>query len=110
MQLIECVPNFSEGQDKNKINHIIEEISFYKEINLVDVDSGFDTNRTVITFIGEPELVINAAYKAIKKASEIIDMKVHKGTHPRMGATDVCPIIPIKNKGLLVPFFYIPAT
>ena len=69
MQLIECVPNFSEGQDKNKINQIIEEISFYKEINLVDVDSGFDTNRTVITFIGNPADVIEGAFQLIKLAS-----------------------------------------
>ena len=97
MKLIECVPNFSEGNDKSIIDAIINSIQSIDGINLLDVDSGKDTNRTVVTFVGEPHNVIEAAFQGIKKASELIDMTKHKGEHPRMGATDVSPLIPIKN-------------
>ncbi len=96
-QLIECVPNISEGSDKNKINAIANEVKKIEGVKLLDVDPGKATNRTVITFVGEPENVIRAAFNLIKKASELIDMSKHKGEHPRMGATDVCPLIPISN-------------
>jgi glutamate formiminotransferase/formiminotetrahydrofolate cyclodeaminase len=95
--LIECVPNFSEGRDMNIIKQITDEIESVEGVKLLDVDPGKATNRTVVTFVGEPEPVINAAFLAIKKASELIDMSRHKGEHPRMGATDVCPLIPIAN-------------
>jgi glutamate formiminotransferase/formiminotetrahydrofolate cyclodeaminase len=96
-QLIECVPNFSEGRDMNIIKQITDEIESVDGVKLLDVDPGRATNRTVVTFVGEPEPVIEAAYLAIKKASEIIDMSKQTGEHPRMGATDVCPLIPIAN-------------
>lgn len=96
-KLIECVPNFSEGRNNKIIEEIVNEIKYVEGIKLLDVDSGKATNRTVVTFVGEPELVIEAAYLAIKKASELIDMSKHVGEHPRMGATDVCPLIPISN-------------
>ncbi|HHS95816.1 MAG TPA: glutamate formimidoyltransferase [Phaeodactylibacter sp.] len=96
-QLIECVPNFSEGRDMSIIRQITDEIESVEGVKLLDVDPGKATNRTVVTFVGEPEPVIEAAYLAIKKASEVIDMSKHKGEHPRMGATDVCPLIPIAN-------------
>ncbi len=96
-QLIECVPNFSEGRDMTIIKQITDQIESVEGVKLLDVDPGKATNRTVVTFVGEPEPVINAAFLAIKKASEIIDMSKHKGEHPRMGATDVCPLIPIAN-------------
>lgn len=96
-QLIECVPNFSEGQDMSIIKQITDEIEKVDGIKLLDVDPGKATNRTVVTFVGEPKQVIEAAFQAIKKASEVIDMSKHKGEHPRMGATDVCPLIPISN-------------
>ena len=96
-QLIECVPNFSEGQDMSIIRQITDQIESVEGVKLLDVDPGKATNRTVVTFVGEPEVVIQAAFLAIKKASEIIDMSKHKGEHPRMGATDVCPLIPISN-------------
>src|SRR3954467_1447102 len=94
-QLIECVPNFSEGVDLNIIKQITNEIESVEGIKLLNVDPGKATNRTVVTFVGNPEAVINAAFLAIKKAGELIDMSKHKGEHPRMGATDVCPLIPI---------------
>ena len=94
-QLIECVPNFSEGHDLNIIKQITNEIESVEGVKLLNVDQGKATNRTVVTFVGNPEAVIEAAFKAIKKASELIDMSKHKGEHPRMGATDVCPLIPI---------------
>ena len=97
MKLIECVPNISEGKNQEIINQIIEPIKKISGVHLLDVDPGADTNRTVITFIGEPERVIEAAYAIIKKASSLIDMSKHKGEHPRMGATDVCPLIPVAN-------------
>lgn len=96
-QLIECVPNFSEGRDMSIIKQITDEIESVEGVKLLDVDPGKATNRTVVTFVGEPEPVVNAAFLAIKKAAEVIDMSKHKGEHPRMGATDVCPLIPIAN-------------
>ena len=97
MKLVECVPNFSEGINLEVIKKITNEIENVSKVRLLDVDPGKDTNRTVVTFVGPPEDVIDAAFNAIKKASELIDMSKHKGEHPRMGATDVCPIIPISN-------------
>ncbi len=96
-QLIECVPNFSEGRDLNVIRQITDEIESVEGVKLLDVDPGKATNRTVVTFVGEPEPVVQAAFLAIKKAAELIDMRKHKGEHPRMGATDVCPLVPIAN-------------
>ncbi|MBL0184050.1 MAG: glutamate formimidoyltransferase [Chitinophagaceae bacterium] len=96
-QLIECVPNFSEGNDLNLIKQITNEIESVEGVRLLNVDPGKATNRTVVTMVGEPAAVIEAAYLAIKKAGELIDMSKHKGEHPRMGATDVCPLIPIAN-------------
>ncbi|MBL7829726.1 MAG: glutamate formimidoyltransferase, partial [Saprospiraceae bacterium] len=96
-QIIECVPNFSEGVNMEIIEKITTEISSVEGVKLLDVDPGKATNRTVVTMVGEPSKVIEAAFKAIKKASELIDMSKHKGEHPRMGATDVCPLIPISG-------------
>lgn len=96
-QLIECVPNFSEGRDKDIINAITSEIEKGGEVKLLDVDPGEATNRTVVTFVGEPHAVIEAALRGMKKAAELIDMRNHHGAHPRMGATDVCPLIPVSN-------------
>lgn len=96
-QLIECVPNFSEGIDLTIIKQITNEIETVEGVRLLNVDPGKATNRTVVTFVGTPQAVINAAFLAIKKAGELIDMSKHKGEHPRMGATDVCPLIPIAN-------------
>jgi len=96
-QIIECVPNFSEGHDLQIIKQITDVIESVDGVKLLDVDPGKDTNRTVVTFVGEPNAVVEAAYLAIKKASEIIDMSKHKGEHPRMGATDVCPLIPVSG-------------
>ena len=96
-QLIECVPNFSEGNDLNIIKQITSEIESVEGVRLLNVDPGKATNRTVVTMVGEPTKVIEAAFNAIKKAGELIDMSKHKGEHPRMGATDVCPLIPIAN-------------
>ena len=97
MQLIECVPNISEGRDAEVIKQITDVIELSEGVRLLDVDPGKATNRTVITFVGEPKAVIDAAFKLIKKASELIDMSKHTGEHPRMGATDVCPLVPIAN-------------
>ncbi len=96
-QIIECVPNFSEGRDMSIIKQITDVIESIDGIKLLDVDPGAATNRTVVTFVGTPNEVIEAAFLAVKKASEIIDMNKHKGAHPRFGATDVCPLIPISN-------------
>jgi glutamate formiminotransferase/formiminotetrahydrofolate cyclodeaminase len=96
-KLIECVPNFSEGRDLNIIRQITDEVESVEGVRLLNVDPGKATNRTVVTFVGEPEEVIEAAFLAIKKAGELIDMSKHTGEHPRMGATDVCPLIPISN-------------
>lgn len=95
--LIECVPNFSEGRDLKVIEQITDQIKSVPSARLLDVDPGAATNRTVVTFAGPPEAVVEAAFLAIKKASEVIDMRKHQGEHPRMGATDVCPLIPIAN-------------
>ncbi len=95
--IIECVPNFSEGVDLNIIKQIIDQVETVEGVRLLNVDPGKATNRTVVTFVGNPEAVIEAAFLAIKKAGELIDMSKHKGEHPRMGATDVCPLIPIAN-------------
>jgi glutamate formiminotransferase/formiminotetrahydrofolate cyclodeaminase len=96
-QLIECVPNFSEGNDMNVIKQITDQIETVDGVRLIDVDPGKATNRTVVTFVGTPEEAINAAFLAIKKAAELIDMSKHKGAHPRFGATDVCPLVPVSN-------------
>ncbi len=97
MQLIECVPNFSEGVNPDIIRQITKQIESVKGVKLLNVDQGKNANRTVVTFAGAPEPVINAAFLAIKKAGELIDMSKHRGEHPRMGATDVCPLIPLSN-------------
>jgi glutamate formiminotransferase/formiminotetrahydrofolate cyclodeaminase len=96
-QIIECVPNFSEGNDRSIIKQITDEIEAVEGARLLNMDPGKATNRTVVTFVGSPEAVIEAAFRAIKKAGELIDMSKHKGEHPRMGATDVCPLIPVAN-------------
>ena len=96
-QLIECVPNFSEGRDMSAIKQITDAIEAVEGVKLLDVDPGKATHRTVVTFVGEPAAVIEAAFQAIKTACEVIDMSKHTGEHPRMGATDVCPLIPIAN-------------
>src|SRR5216110_1281445 len=96
-KLIECVPNFSEGRDQNVIRQITDMIESVDGVSLLDVDPGASTNRTVVTFVGGPDAAVEAAFRAIKKASELIDMHKHKGAHPRMGATDVCPFIPVSN-------------
>ena len=97
MKIIECVPNFSEGRDMILINKITDAIESVSSVTLLDVDPGFDTNRTVVTIVGDPDSVIEAAFSGIKKASEIIDMRKHSGAHARMGATDVCPFVPISD-------------
>lgn len=96
-QLIECVPNFSEGNDPAIIRQITDAIESVDGIKLLNVDPGKATNRTVVTFVGEPEQVVEAAFRGIRKAAELIDMSRHKGEHPRMGATDVCPLIPVSD-------------
>lgn len=97
IQLIECVPNFSEGRDMDIIKQITDEIESVDDVKLLDVDPGKATNRTVVTFVGQPDAVVQAAFLAIKKAAELIDMREHEGEHPRMGATDVCPLVPVSN-------------
>ena len=97
MKLIECVPNFSEGMNNEVISSIARSIEDVEGISLLDVDPGRDTNRTVVTFVGPPDAVKEAAFQSIKIASELIDMSKHKGAHPRMGATDVFPLIPISG-------------
>lgn len=96
-RLLECVPNISEGRDKNKIKAVTDVVETVEGVQLLDVDPGASTNRTVITFAGEPEAVIEAAFRVIKKAAEVIDMSKHSGAHPRFGATDVCPLVPISG-------------
>jgi len=96
-QLIECVPNFSEGRDPAVIRQITDQIETVEGVKLLDVDPGQATNRTVVTFVGPPEPVLEAAVRAVRKASELIDMRKHKGAHPRFGATDVCPLVPVAN-------------
>jgi len=97
MALIECVPNFSEGRDPGIIRQITDEIGRVEGVHLLNTDPGRSTNRTVVTFAGEPEPVIEAAFRAIAKAAQLIDMRHHRGAHPRMGATDVCPLVPISG-------------
>ncbi len=96
-KLIECVPNFSEGRDLDTIRQITDAIESIEGVSLLDVDPGASTNRTVVTFVGNPDAAVEAAFRGIKKAAELIDMRKHKGAHPRMGATDVCPFIPVSN-------------
>ena len=96
-RIIECVPNFSEGRNMETIKQITDAIESVKGVKLLDVDPGEATNRTVVTFVGEPEAVMNAAVASIKRATELIDMRLHKGAHPRMGACDVCPLIPVSG-------------
>jgi glutamate formiminotransferase/formiminotetrahydrofolate cyclodeaminase len=97
MKLVECVPNFSEGRDLEKIKVITKEIESISQVTLLDVDPGESTNRTVVTFIGTPEGVKEAAFRAIKKAAEVLDMSKHQGAHSRIGATDVCPFVPVSG-------------
>jgi glutamate formiminotransferase/formiminotetrahydrofolate cyclodeaminase len=97
MKLVECVPNFSEGRDMEKIRAITQEIERTPEVKLLDIDPGESTNRTVVTFIGSPEGAEEAAFRAIRKAAELIDMRQHKGAHSRIGATDVCPFVPVSG-------------
>lgn len=94
-RLIECVPNFSEGRDLTVIKHITDQIESVEGVKLLDVDPGQATHRTVVTFVGPPDAVVEAAVRAVRKAAELIDMRKHKGAHPRMGATDVCPLVPV---------------
>src|SRR5437764_8635294 len=96
-KLIECVPNFSEGRDLDVIRQITAAIESADGVSLLDVDPGASTNRTVVTFVGSPDAAVEAAFRSIQKAAELIDMRKHKGAHPRMGATDVCPFVPIDN-------------
>ncbi len=95
--LVECVPNFSEGRDEATIAQITAEIGTVDGVKLLDVDPGKATHRTVVTFVGVPDAVVDAAFRAVKKAAELIDMSQHRGEHPRMGATDVCPLVPVAN-------------
>lgn len=97
MALVECVPNFSEGRDRAKIKAITDAIEAVSGAKLLDVDPGADTNRTVVTFVGAPDVCVQAAFAAIAKAAEVIDMRTHSGAHPRMGATDVCPFVPVQG-------------
>ncbi len=94
-QIIECVPNFSEGRDMEIIRQITDQVKSVEGVKLLDVDPGKATHRTVVTFVGEPNQVIEAAFLAVKKAADIIDMSKHTGEHPRFGATDVCPLVPV---------------
>lgn len=94
-RIIECVPNFSEGRDMEVIRQITDAIEAVEGVKLLDVDPGKATNRTVVTFVGEPEAVVEAAFQGVKRASELIDMRYHHGEHPRIGATDVCPLVPV---------------
>ncbi len=96
-KVIECVPNFSEGRDLEIIRQITAAIESVEGVSLLNVDPGASTNRTVVTFAGSPEAAVEAAFRGIQKAAELIDMRKHKGAHPRMGATDVCPFIPVSN-------------
>lgn len=96
-KVIECVPNFSEGRDLSIIKQITDEVEKVDGVKLLDVDPGATTNRTVVTFVGTPDAVVEAAFQAVKKAQELIDMRRHKGDHPRFGATDVCPLVPISG-------------
>ncbi len=94
-RVVECVPNFSEGRDPGRIRTITDAIEAVKGVSLLDVDPGADTHRTVVTFVGDPEAAVEAAFQAVKTAAQVLDMSTHHGAHPRMGATDVCPFIPV---------------
>jgi len=96
-RIVECVPNFSEGRDMAKIKVITDAIEAVAGIRLLDVDPGADTNRTVVTFVGGPDQVVEAAFQAVKTAAQVLDMASHHGAHPRMGATDVCPFVPVEG-------------
>lgn len=96
-QIVECVPNFSEGRDMNIIRQITDAVESVKGVKLLDVDPGEATNRTVVTFVGEPDDVVEAAFRAVGKAGQLIDMRQHHGAHPRIGATDVLPIVPVSG-------------
>ena len=96
-RIVECVPNFSEGRDKRVIGEITAAIESVEGVKLLDVDPGEATHRTVVTFVGEPEAVVEAAFRGVKRAAELIDMRRHHGAHPRMGATDVLPLIPVSG-------------
>ena len=96
-QILECVPNISEGRDEKKIKIIADTVKSVPGVKLLNIDPGKTTNRTVFTFVGEPENVIQAAFLLIKKTQSLVDMSKHKGEHPRMGATDVCPLVRISN-------------
>lgn len=96
-KIVECVPNFSEGRDRAKIQAIADAVEAVAGVSLMHVDRGADANRTVMTFVGSPEAVAEAAFRAVAKAAELIDMRCHHGMHPRLGATDVCPFVPIQN-------------
>lgn len=97
MKLVECVPNFSEGRDAEIIRQITDAIKSADGVSLLDVDPGGSTNRTVVTFVGSPEAAVEGAFRGIQKAAELIDLRKHTGAHPRMGATDVCPFIPVSE-------------
>ena len=96
-KIVECVPNFSEGRNKEVIRQITDVIAQHEGVKLLDVSPGEATNRTVVTFAGDPEAVVEAAFQAVKKAAELIDMRQHHGAHPRMGATDVLPLVPVSG-------------
>ena len=96
-RIVECVPNFSEGRNDAVIKEITDSIQTVSGVRLLDVDPGRDTNRTVVTFVGEPDDVVEAAFRAVKRACEVIDMRDHHGAHPRFGATDVCPFVPVSG-------------
>ncbi len=96
-RIVECVPNFSEGRDEALIRQITDAVESVSGVTLLDVDPGADTNRTVVTFIGSPETIGEAAFRAVKRASELIDMRDHHGAHPRFGATDVVPFVPVSG-------------
>ena len=99
-RIIECVPNFSEGRNMEVISSIVETIEKSGGVKVLDVDPGEATNRTVVTFVGSPEAVVEAAFQGVKRAAELIDMRNHHGAHPRSGATDVLPLIPISGISL----------
>src|SRR5436190_24293108 len=96
-KIIECVPNFSDGRDLEVIRQITAAIESVNDVSLLNVDPGASTNRTVVTFAGSPEAAVETAFRGIQRAAELIDMRKHTGAHPRMGATDVCPFIPVSN-------------
>ncbi len=105
-KLLECVPNFSEGKDREVINGLRHAVEYVEGVQLLHIDCGEAAHRAVFTFAGEPDAVVEAAFQAIKKASETIDMGLHKGEHPRMGATDVCPLIPLQNMTISEADYY----